>query len=119
MKNVSKALIWFVISFIIFHAILFVMGRTSRILVFIYWHYVNSWNKLCFYQRDIASKRLLTSIGMGIITSVALIIIQLIFTYFIRIIIRIFNQRIITNGVYFKWQMLVTLLFVIPCHEYI
>ncbi|MDU6914564.1 MAG: CPBP family intramembrane glutamate endopeptidase, partial [Staphylococcus epidermidis] len=25
MKNVSKALIWFVISFIIFHAILFVM----------------------------------------------------------------------------------------------
>ena len=82
MKNVSKALIWFVISFIIFHAILFVMGRTSRILVFIYWHYVNSWNKLCFYQRDIASKRLLTSIGMGIITSVALIIIQLIFHLF-------------------------------------
>ena len=33
-----------------------------------------------FYQRDIASKRLLTSIGMGIITSVALIIIQLIFS---------------------------------------
>lgn len=35
-----------------------------------------------FYQRDIASKRLLTSIGMGIITSVALIIIQLIFHLF-------------------------------------
>ena len=50
-----------------------------------------------FYQRDIASKRLLTSIGIGIITSIVLIIVQLIFTYFIRIIVRIINQRIIKN----------------------
>ena len=83
MKNVSKALIWF--CYKLHHLsrnIICDVGRTSRILVFIYWHYVNSWNKLCFYQRDIASKRLLTSIGMGIITSVALIIIQLIFHLF-------------------------------------
>ena len=33
MKNVSKALIWFVISFIIFHAILFVMGEHQE-----YWY---------------------------------------------------------------------------------
>lgn len=30
MKNVSKALIWFVISFIIFHAILFVMWENIK-----------------------------------------------------------------------------------------
>ena len=35
-----------------------------------------------FYQRDIASKRLLTSIGIGIITSIVLIIVQLIFHLF-------------------------------------
>ena len=100
MKNVSKALIWFVISFIIFHAILFVMWGEHQE----YWYLYTGIMLIAgisyvFYQRDIASKRLLTSIGMGIITSVALIIIQLIFfTYFIRIIIRIFNQRVITNG---------------------
>ena len=33
-----------------------------------------------FYQRDITSKRLLTSIGVGVITGVVLVIIQLIFS---------------------------------------
>ena len=35
-----------------------------------------------FYQRDIESKRLLTSIGVGIATGIVLVIIQLIFHYF-------------------------------------
>ena len=99
MKNVSKALIWFVISFIIFHAILFVMWGEHQE----YWYLYTGIMLIAgisyvFYQRDIASKRLLTSIGMGIITSVALIIIQLIFS-------------LISS------ELLVTLLFVIPCHE--
>ena len=36
-----------------------------------------------FYQRDITSKRLLTSIGVGVITGVVLVIIQHIFTYIV------------------------------------
>ena len=80
MKNASKALIWFIISFIVFHAILFVMGEHQE-----YWYLYTGIMLIAgisyvFYQRDIASKRLLTSIGIGIITSIVLIIVQLIFS---------------------------------------
>lgn len=71
-----------------------------------------------FYQRDIESKRLLTSIGVGILSGLALIIIQLIFaaiSYDLKYSELI--KELTRTGVYFKWQMLVTLLFVIPCHE--
>ena len=81
MKNVSKALIWFIISFIVFHAILFVMWGEHQE----YWYLYTGIMLIAgisyvFYQRDIASKRLLTSIGIGIITSIVLIIVQLIFS---------------------------------------
>ena len=69
-----------------------------------------------FYQRDIASKRLCFN-GIGIITSIVLAIVQLIFHLFHQIIVRIINQKLSRTGVYFKWQMLITLIFVIPCHE--
>ena len=119
MKNVSKALIWFVISFIIFHAILFVMWGEHQE----YWYLYTGIMLIAgisyvFYQRDIASKRLLTSIGMGIITSVALIIIQLIFSLISsELSYASLIKELSRTGVYFKWQMLVTLLFVIHCHE--
>ncbi|MFG1663767.1 CPBP family intramembrane glutamate endopeptidase, partial [Staphylococcus epidermidis] len=112
MKNVSKALIWFVISFIIFHAILFVMWGEHQE----YWYLYTGIMLIAgisyvFYQRDIASKRLLTSIGMGIITSVALIIIQLIFSLISsELSYASLIKELSRTGVYFKWQMLVTLL---------
>lgn len=71
-----------------------------------------------FYQRDIESKRLLTSLGVGIITGIVLIIIQLIIAAissdikYLELI-----KELTRTGVYFKWQMLITLVFVIPCHE--
>ena len=82
MKNVSKALIWFVISFIIFHVILFVMWGEHQEYWYLYTGIMLIAGISYVFTKDIASKRLLTSIGMGIITSVALIIIQLIFHLF-------------------------------------
>ena len=116
MKNVSKALIWFVISFIIFHAILFVMWGEHQEHWYLYTGIMLiAGISYVFYQRDIASKRLLTSIGMGIITSVALIIIQLIFSLISsELSYASLIKELSRTGVYFKWQMLVTLLFVIP-----
>ena len=83
MKNISKALIWFIASFIVFHLILFVMWGEHQE----YWYlYTGIMLIACisyvFYQRDIESKRLLTSIGVGIATGIVLVIIQLIFHYF-------------------------------------
>ena len=81
MKNISKALIWFIASFIVFHLILFVMWGEHQE----YWYlYTGIMLIACisyvFYQRDIESKRLLTSIGVGIATGIVLVIIQLIFS---------------------------------------
>ena len=115
MKNTSKPLIWFVASFIVFHLILFIMWGEHQE----YWYLYTGIMLIAgisyvFYQRDITSKRLLTSIGVGVITGVVLVIIQLISS---QITYTELIKELSRTGVYFKWQMLVTILFVIPCHE--
>lgn len=119
MKNTSKPLIWFVASFIVFHLILFIMWGEHQE----YWYLYTGIMLIAgisyvFYQRDITSKRLLTSIGVGVITGVVLVIIQLIFSLISsQITYTKLIKELSRTGVYFKWQMLVTILFVIPCHE--
>ena len=119
MKNTSKPLIWFVASFIVFHLILFIMWGEHQE----YWYLYTGIMLIVgisyvFYQRDITSKRLLTSIGVGVITGVVLVIIQLIFSLISsQITYTELIKELSRTGVYFKWQMLVTILFVIPCHE--
>ncbi|TDW12428.1 hypothetical protein BDW25_0617 [Staphylococcus sp. AtDRG32] len=119
MKNTSKPLIWFVASFIVFHLILFIMWGEHQE----YWYLYTGIMLIAgisyvFYQRDITSKRLLTSIGVGVITGVVLMIIQLIFSLISsQITYTELIKELSRTGVYFKWQMLITILFVIPCHE--
>ena len=119
MWKVSKALLWFILSFIVFHIILYIMwGERQE-----YWYLYTGIMLIAgisyvFYQRDIESKRLLTSIGWGIITAIVLIILQLIFAAITSDIKYASLIKMLSRtGVYFKWQMLVTLLLVIPCHE--
>lgn len=119
MNKISKSLIWFIISFIIFHLILYVMWGEHQE----YWYLYTGIMLIAgisyiFYQRDIESKRLLTSIGVGIITSIALIIVQLIFSVISSdLTYTALIKELTRTGVNWKWQMLVTLLAVIPCHE--
>lgn len=119
MKNTSKPLIWFVASFIVFHLILFIMWGEHQE----YWYLYTGIMLIAgisyvFYQRDITLKRLLTSIGVGVITGVVLVIIQLIFSLISsQITYTELIKELSRTGVYFKWQILVTILFVIPCHE--
>lgn len=119
MKNTSKPLIWFVASFIVFHLILFIMWGEHQE----YWYLYTGIMLIAgisyvFYQRDITSKRLLTSIGVGVITGIVLVMIQLIFSLISsQITYTELIKELSRTGVYFKWQMLVTILFVIPCHE--
>lgn len=119
MNRISNALIWFIISFIVFHITLYIMWGEKQE----YWYLYTGIMLIAgisyiFYQRDIESKRLLTSLGMGIITGIVLIIIQLIIAAISPDIkYASLIKELTRTGVYFKWQMLVTLLFVIPCHE--
>ena len=119
MNRISKALIWFVVSFIVFHIILLVMWGEKQE----YWYLYTGIMLIAgisyiFYQRDIESKRLLTSLGVGIITGIVLIIIQLIIAAIASDIkYAELIKELTRTGVYYKWHMLVTLVFVIPCHE--
>ena len=119
MNRISNALIWFIVSFIVFHIILYIMWGEKQE----YWYLYTGIMLIAgisyiFYQRDIESKRLLTSLGIGIITGIVLIIIQLVLAAISSDIqYASLIKELTRTGVYFKWQMLVTLLFVIPCHE--
>ncbi|MEB7753087.1 CPBP family glutamic-type intramembrane protease [Staphylococcus pseudoxylosus] len=119
MNRLSKALIWFIVSFLAFHLILYVMWGEKQE----YWYLYTGIMLIAgvsyvFYQRDIESKRLLTSLGIGIITGIVLIIIQLIIAAIATDIkYAELIKELTRTGVYYKWQMLVTLVFVIPCHE--
>lgn len=119
MNRLSKALIWFIVSFLVFHIILYVMWGEKQE----YWYLYTGIMLIAgvsyvFYQRDIESKRLLTSLGIGIITGIVLIIIQLIIAAIATDIkYAELIKELTRTGVYYKWQMLVTLVFVIPCHE--
>ncbi|MBO1198960.1 CPBP family intramembrane metalloprotease [Staphylococcus simiae] len=119
MNKISKSLIWFIISFIIFHIILFIMWGEHQE----YWYLYTGIMLIAgisyvFYQRDIESKRLLTSIGVGILTAILLIAIQLLCSLLISdLSYASLIKELSRTGVNWKWQMLVTLLIVIPCHE--
>ena len=119
MNRISNALIWLIVSFIVFHIILYIMWGEKQE----YWYLYTGIMLIAgisyiFYQRDIESKRLLTSLGIGIITGIVLIIIQLVLAAISSDIqYASLIKELTRTGVYFKWQMLVTLLFVIPCHE--
>ena len=119
MNRISNALIWFIVSFIVFHIILYIMWGEKQE----YWYLYTGIMLIAgisyiFYQRDIESKRLLTSLWIGIITGIVLIIVQLILAVISSDIqYTALIKELTRTGVYFKWQMLVTLLFVIPCHE--
>ncbi|MCM3518434.1 CPBP family glutamic-type intramembrane protease [Staphylococcus xylosus] len=119
MNRLSKALIWFIVSFLVFHIILYIMWGEKQE----YWYLYTGIMLIAgvsyvFYQRDIESKRLLTSLGIGIITGIVLIVIQLIIAAIATDIkYAELIKELTRTGVYYKWQMLVTLVFVIPCHE--
>lgn len=119
MKRISNALLWYIISFIVFHIILYIMRGEHQE----YWNLYTGIMLIAgvsyiFYQRDINSKRLLSSIGVGILSGIVLIVVQLILaaisydlTYAQLV------KQLSHTGVFYKWQMLITLIFVIPCHE--
>ena len=119
MKRISNALLWYIISFIVFHIILYIMWGEKQE----YWNLYTGIMLIAgvsyvFYQRDINSKRLLSSLGVGILSGIVLIVVQLIMaaiaydlTYAQLV------KQLAHTGVYYRWQMLITLIFVIPCHE--
>ena len=119
MNKISTALIWFIVSFIVFHVILFIMRGEHQV----YWNLYTgimlfAGISYVFYQRDLESKRLLNSIGIGLLAGLVLIIVQLVMSAIAPELKYAELVKLLTKtGVAFKWQMFVTLFLVVPCHE--
>ncbi|MGK9045058.1 type II CAAX prenyl endopeptidase Rce1 family protein [Mammaliicoccus vitulinus] len=118
-KQINPQLIWFISSYILFHFILFVMQGEKEVFWYLYTGIMMiAGISYIFYQREIKSKRLLQSIGYGLIGAVLLVILQLLLS-------QIYNglsyasllKELMQAGVFYKWQMLVTIVIAIPCHE--
>lgn len=118
-KQLNTQLIWFIVSFIVFHFILFLMKGEKEVFWYLYTGIMLiAGISYIFYQREITSKRLLQSIGYGLIGGVLLVILQ--------VILSLINgnlsypsllKELFQAGVLYKWQMLVTIVIAIPCHE--
>ncbi|RYS26002.1 CPBP family intramembrane metalloprotease, partial [Staphylococcus pseudintermedius] len=117
---INKPLRWFILSFIAFHISLMVLWDDHGV----YWQLYTgiiliAGIRYVFYQRDFSSKRLLTSIAIGLATGVVLVLIQDILSWitseltYASLIIQLSR-----TGVYFKCQILVTQLLVIQCNEF-
>ncbi|MGV3243597.1 CPBP family glutamic-type intramembrane protease [Staphylococcus sp. 11261D007BR] len=119
MKKINKPLLWFILSFIAFHIILLIMWGEHGV----YWQLYTGIMLIAaisyvFYQRDLSSKRLLTSIAVGLGTGIVLVLVQVLFAFITTdLSYQSLIKELSRTGVYFKWQMLITLLIVMPCHE--
>ena len=83
-------------------------GRTSRILVPIYWYYANCWNKLCILSETL-SQKIIDFNWCWINYSPLLIIIQLIFSFISNdLSYTELIKELTKTGVHYKWQMLIT-----------
>lgn len=118
-KQINGQLIWFISSFIVFHIILLIMHGEKEVFWYLYTGIMMiAGISYVFYQRDINSKRLLQSIGYGLIGAVCLVILQLILSsIYSGLSYASLLKELMHAGVFYKIQMLVTILIAIPCHE--
>jgi membrane protease YdiL (CAAX protease family) len=118
-KQINAQLIWFISSFVLFHILLFIMKGEKEVFWYLYTGIMLiAGISYIFYQREIKSKRLLQSIGYGLIGAIFLVLLQLLLSliYSSLSYVALFKE-LMRAGVFYKWQMLVTIVIAIPCHE--
>lgn len=119
MKKLDCSLIALLIIYSFMHGVLIFLHDEKQVFWYVYTGLLLfSSLGYIFYERNIESKRLFQSIGAGI---VAAIVIVCIYTVVLQLHQAItFNgllREMIKMGVYFKWQLIITLIVAIPLHE--
>ncbi|WP_414043576.1 CPBP family glutamic-type intramembrane protease [Macrococcus animalis] len=119
MNQLKKPIVGFLMLFILFHVILFAMRNEHQV----FWHLYTGLMLLSsigyiYYERSIASKRLLDAIITGILASFIIMILHTLLSFILRDL-HYFNvlKEIVKLGVYVKWQLLITLFVSIPLQE--
>lgn len=119
MKKIDHALVILFAIYAFMHVVLFLLRDEAQVFWQVYTGLLLfSSLGYIFYERNITSKRLMTSIGAGLITSV---IIVLIYRALLQINLALsftaLLRELVAMGVHYKWQLIVTLVVAVPLHE--
>ncbi|GGA98474.1 CPBP family intramembrane metalloprotease [Macrococcus hajekii] len=119
MSKLARKPSLFILSFLLFHLLLFLMRHENRV----FWYMITGIFLLTSfsyirYSRHLASRRISQSIAAGLI---AVILIVLFYTVAAQYIPDISYNKVmktlITSGVHYRWQLMISLAVTIPLHE--
>lgn len=119
MNQLKKPIGGFLLLFILFHIILFLMRSEHQV----FWHLYTglmlfSSIGYIYYERNIASKRLLDSVITGILASLVIVILHTLLSLVFKDL-HYFHilKELVKLGVYVKWQLIITFVVSIPLQE--
>lgn len=119
MKKLDRSLIALLLIYSFMHGVLIFLHYEKQVFWYVYTGLLLfSSIGYVFYERNIESKRLLNSISTGIIAAITIVFIYSIMLKLHQVIT--FNgllREMVKMGVYFKWQLIITLIIAIPLHE--
>ncbi|UBH09326.1 type II CAAX prenyl endopeptidase Rce1 family protein [Macrococcus armenti] len=119
MKKIDRSLIALLLIYSFMHGVLIFLHDEKQVFWYVYTGLLLfSSLGYVFYERNIESKRLFQSIGTGLIAAFIIVFIYTVLLQFHQTIT--FNgllREMIKMGVYFKWQLIITLIVAIPLHE--
>ncbi|TDM12421.1 CPBP family intramembrane glutamic endopeptidase [Macrococcus lamae] len=117
--SIKKPLIWFVFIYIFFQTILILMRHEEQV----FWHIITGLMLLSsisyvFYERSIDSRRIPVSIAAGIGASITIVLIHTLASYVTKDV-HYFHilKTLVSIGVYYKWQLILSLMITVPLHE--
>ncbi|TDM17498.1 CPBP family intramembrane metalloprotease [Macrococcoides canis] len=119
MKKIDRALIVLFAIYAFMHVVLLLLRDETQVFWYVYTGLLLfSSLGYIFYERNITSKRLMTSIGVGVITSVIIILIyHVLLQMNIALSFTALLSELVAMGVYYKWQLIITLVVAVPLHE--
>ncbi|QTQ08927.1 CPBP family intramembrane metalloprotease [Macrococcoides canis] len=119
MKKIDRALVVLFVIYAFMHVVLLLLRDETQVFWYVYTGLLLfSSLGYIFYERNITSKRLMTSIGVGLITSVIIILIyHVLLQMNIALSFNALLGELVAMGVYYKWQLIITLVVAVPLHE--
>ncbi|QIH75533.1 type II CAAX prenyl endopeptidase Rce1 family protein [Macrococcoides canis] len=119
MKKIDRALAVLFAIYAFMHVVLLLLRDETQVFWYVYTGLLLfSSLGYIFYERNITSKRLMTSIGVGLITSVIIILIyHVLLQMNIALSFTALLGELVAMGVYYKWQLIITLVVAVPLHE--
>lgn len=119
MKKIDRALAVLFAIYAFMHVVLLLLRDETQVFWYVYTGLLLfSSLGYIFYERNITSKRLMTSISVGLITSVIIILIyHVLLQMNIALSFNALLGELVAMGVYYKWQLIITLVVAVPLHE--